>query len=557
MVKNITELKLRLMTSVFQCNNDACNGQIEIDVDGELAKIPSRCPHCGTNMGFKLISEKSVYDNYKFIKLEEPLELRIGGDTREFKARIDGYQASPNYMIRAGDVCEVACTSTVEYDSKKGLIEPFLDVWHIKPLNSAYEEIRLSDEDIHKIEELSKEEDIFHKIVKSIAPDVYGYENIKEGLVLQMFEGDRPRDGNIKNKDRHLIHILLIGDPGIGKSKLIESIYENSPKAIKSNGAGTTQAGLTATAQKDEVTSSWGMEAGSVVLADGGILTIDEFDKLNNSVMKALNEPMEQMSVSVAKAGLVQTMTARTSILAGANPKYSKFIEGKPLKEQLDIPPSTISRFDLIYVMEDKEDYDKDLDKARKILTKDWQNNQDKIIDNELLKKYITYAKNHIFPRFSDEAIISLTEFYAEVRRVASEDDDTGKPITLRELGAISRLAIARAKVELREIVTAEDSDEAIRIYQESLKTLGLNPLTAGELQNVMSKVEEEILEETEKCVQEVLLDYGNMPSKEMKRIKHHIAILYDIDKSRVNDFYNLAYESILEKIDKGEINYE
>lgn len=535
MVRNITQIQLTLTKAVFVCRG--CGKIHEVNIIDEKIGAPGKCIDCG-GKSYELIQESSEYENYKYLKLEEPIELRISGDTREFKGKIKGYLASPQYTIKAGDICELAGFVNVDFDEKKNTLSPFIDIWHIKPLNSNYEEIKLSKEDVEKIHELS-EDNIFDKLVNSVAPEVYGYNEIKKGLVLQMFGGAN------ENNDRHTIHVLLIGDPGIGKSKLIESIYEISPKAIKANGAGTTQAGLTASAIKDEILGTgWSMEAGAIVLADGGLLTIDEFDKLDHDAMKSLNEPMEQLSCSVAKAGLVQTMSARTSVLAGANPKYSRFNQFKTMEEQINIPLSTISRFDLIYALTDDINHDKDLDKAKKVLTNDFLNYSDDILDKELIKKYVNYAKNNYNPSLSSEAIEKMSQFYAETRALALDYDDMGKPITLRELGAIKRLAVAYAKLHLRDIVTVEDTEVAIDIYSKSLESLGLNFNTVGAIQNVYSEQELKMIEYAENEIREVLAE-GTLTLDYQDNIKSDMESLFDVDKSVVNKMFNLANDNV------------
>ena len=549
LVKNITPLRLKLMTAIYSCKH--CGHFHEVEENSETATLPRICKMCGSKIGFKLLPEESTYDDYKYLSLEEPLELRTGGDSREFKARVDGYLASPYYNIKPGDVCDVTGVLKVEFNEKTKALDLIIDVWHIKPLNDAYEEIKLYQDDIDKIKELSENPNIFQMLVNSIAPEVYGYNYIKEGLVLQMFEGNRPRDGGINNKERHLIHILLIGDPGIGKSKLIESVFENSPKAIKSNGAGATKAGLLASAVKNEITGTWGFECGALPLGDGGLATIDEFDKLSKDVMKALNEPMEQLTLSIAKAGIVQTMTARTSVLAGANPKYSKFVPTRSLEEQLDIPQSTISRFDLIYVMNDEIDYDTDLDKARKILRNDFENDLE-TIDKDILKKYINFAKNNIFPVLSDEAIEYISVFYAKTRRMSAMEEDIGKPITMRELNAIKRLATARAKVELRDVVTIDDAKEAIRIYSKSLEGLGLSLATVGELQNVHSNLEMNIIKMAEDEIRELYEEYGKMNKEQEDAIIILLRSSFNHDVANIKKLFKEAHRNIIDEKKRG-----
>lgn len=499
MIKNITQLKFKLVRAVYECKG--CGKVYEVDIEGENAPVLGRCAECGSK-SYTLLKESSTYENYKYLKLVEPLEMRDGGETREFKARLEGYLASPKFKLKAGDVCDLAGTFDIYVDPKTGL-ESIIDVYHIKPLNVSDDDLNLTDSDIEEIKAFAERDDIFQVFCDSIAPAVLGYNYIKEALVLQLFEGGRPSEWTDYD-DRYTIHILLIGDVGLGKSKIIEEVYERSPRAIKSNGAGSTQGGLTAVAVRDEILGVWTLDAGAVVLADQGILVIDEFDKLSHKVMKSLNEPMEQLSCSVSKAGLVQTMSARTSILAGANPKYSKFDPYKRYDEQLNIPQSTISRFDLIFAMTDKIDYQSDFEKARMILSQDFRKEKE-VLDKDFIKKYTSYAKNNVFPTMDDIVINKISQFYAQTRQLALHNDDVGKPISMREMGAIQRLSIARAKLSLRDYVTESDVDDAIKVYTNSLESLGLSLETAGEIQNIFSDLEVKLIKHSENYLKNIL----------------------------------------------------
>lgn len=499
MIKNITQLKFKLVNAVYECKG--CGKTYEVKLEGETPPVLGRCAECGSK-SYNLLKESSTYENYKYVKLVEPLEMRDGGETREFKGKLEGYLASPNFKLKAGDVCDMAGSFDIYVDAKTGL-ESMIDIYHIKPLNVSDDDLNLTESDIQQIKDFADRDDAFEVLCDSIAPAVLGYNYIKEALVLQLFEGGRPSEWTDYD-DRYTIHILLIGDVGLGKSKIIEEVYERSPRAIKTNGAGSTQGGLTAVAIRDEILGVWTLDAGAVVLADQGILVIDEFDKLSHKVMKSLNEPMEQLSCSVSKAGLVQTMSARTSILAGANPKYSKFDPYKPYDEQLNIPQSTISRFDLIFAMTDKIDYQSDFEKARMILSQDFRKEKE-VLDRDFIKKYTAYAKNNVFPTMDDIVINKISQFYAKTRQLALHNDDVGKPISLREMGAIQRLSIARAKLSLRDYVTTEDVDCAIRIYTNSLESLGLSLETAGAIQNVYSDLEVKLIKHTEQYLQNIL----------------------------------------------------
>ena len=503
MVKNITDIRVDLKQAIYECQE--CLTQTVVNVtDGTNIIIPTVCYKC-QGKKLKLLKDSSHYRDYRLVKLEEPLELRKGGATREFKGYMQDYLASPYHNIKAGDVVDVTGEFRVEPRKVRGKADGFeflIDIHNITPVDDAFEDYRLTENDKEMIIELSQNPNIYKLLCDSLAPEVYGYNTVKEGLLLQLFEGSRPVDDTFKSDtmDRWTSHILLIGDPGVGKSQLVSAVNKRAPKCISIAGTNTSQAGLTTSAVKDELTGTWTMEAGGVILADTGLLVIDEFDKLTPSAQKSLNEPMEQLSVSSAKAGLVQTMTARTSILAAANPKYSRFTDNKSIKEQLDIADSTISRFDLIFVLRDEVNETKDKNLAKTLLTKDHNQRDMEVLSDECFKKYITYMKANCFPVLTEEVIDLLSRFYVGVRQQASESYD-GKPITARDLKSLERLTIARAKCEGRNITKLSDAEDAIRIYTESLASLNLDLSQAGELVGVTSDKEMEVILDVEKMV--------------------------------------------------------
>ena len=503
MIKNITDIRVDLKQAVYECQD--CMKQTTVNVaDSNNIVIPTVCQYC-QGKRLRLLKDSSHYRDFRLVKLEEPLELRKGGATREFKGYMQDYLASPYHTIKAGDVVDVTGEFRVEPRKAHGKADGFeflLDIHNITPVNDAFEDYRLTESDKEMIIELSQREDIHQILLNTIAPEIHGYDTVKEGLLLQLFEGNRPRDDTFKttNMDRWVSHILLIGDPGIGKSQLITALLNRYPKIIGINGADTTQAGLTTSAVKDELTGTWTLEAGALVLADTGVLCIDEFDKLRASTQKSLNQGMEQLCVSSTKAGLVQTMSARTSIIAVANPKYGRFTDNKTIKEQLDIAESTLSRFDLIFVLHDKIDEKKDKELAEALLSGNNHGKDIETLSDECFKKYVTYMKSNCFPVLTDEVIQLLSDFYVDVRQSA-QDSYCGKPITARDLKSLERLTIARAKCEGRNVTKLSDAEEAIRIYTESLRSVGLDLDTAGELVGMASDEEMDIIREIEDMV--------------------------------------------------------
>lgn len=553
MIKNITDVRVDLKQASYICRECGMQNIINITDHNQAEIIPAFCKGkdcAGTSKSMRFDKDTSVYRNYRLLKLEEPLELRSGGNTREFKAIVLDYLASPFTNLKAGDVVNVTGRFKVEPRKVKGRADGYeflIHVHNITPVDDVFEDSRISEDDVQEIIELSKQDNIFELLCNSIAPEVYGYENIKKGLILQLFEGNRPSDDTFKSEsmDRWTIHILLIGDPGIGKSQLIQAMKKRAPKNITISGTNTSQAGLTVSTVKDELTGTWTMEAGATVLADTGILCIDEYDKLSKAAQKSLNEPMEQLSVSSAKAGLVQTMTARTSILAGANPKYSKFDKYSSYRKQLDIPESNLSRFDLIFVLEDDIDETKDSSLAEALLNKDFILSESEILDVDLFKKYITWVKGNCFPVLSDDAKVLLRDFYVNTRQEALNSSD-GKPITARDLKALERLTIARAKCEYRELATVEDAIEAIEVYSEALKGLGLTPLTAGDLSGVKSDDELSVISSMEMMIKSNMdVEGGILSSETIEHLKIECGMLCHEKGINEEGIFEISYENV------------
>jgi replicative DNA helicase Mcm len=553
MIKNMTDVRVDLKQASYICRECGTQNIVNIADPNQSETIPKYCrnPDCaGKSKSMFLDKDTSIYRNYKLLKLEEPLELRSGGATREFKAIVLDYLASPFHKLKVGDVVNVCGTFKIEPRKSKGRNDGYeflIHVHNISPVDDVFEDSRISEEDVAEIIELSKREDIFELLWKSLAPEVYGYETIKKGLILQLFEGNRPTSDTFKTNhmDRWTIHILLIGDPGIGKSQLIQTMKKRAPKNITISGTNTSQAGLTVSTVKDELTGTWTMEAGATVLADTGVLCIDEYDKLSPSAQKSLNEPMEQSTVSSAKAGLVQTMSARTSILAGANPKYSKFDPYKSHREQLDIPDSNLSRFDLIFTLEDEVDEEKDSQLADALLNKDFILDESELMDVDLLKKYITWIKANCFPVLSKDAKILLREFYVDTRKTASESSD-GKPITPRDLKALERLTIARAKCEFRQEATVKDVIEAIDIYKEALRGLGLTLATAGELYGVHSKDELNVISDMENMIRNNMEMEGiPLSAESMRHLEMECGVLCHEKGINREGIFDIAYSNV------------
>ncbi|XVE61753.1 hypothetical protein DITRI_Ditri06bG0065200 [Diplodiscus trichospermus] len=370
-----------------------------------------------------------------------------------------------------------------------------------------------SPRDLEFIVKFSEEHgsDVFRQTLQSICPSIYGHELVKAGITLALFGGVRKHsmDQN-KVPVRGDIHVIVVGDPGLGKSQLLQAAAAVSPRGIYVCGNATTNAGLTVAVVKDTLTSDYAFEAGAMVLADRGLCCIDEFDKMS-AEHQALLEAMEQQCVSVAKAGLVASLSARTSVLAAANPVGGHYNRAKTVNENLKMSAALLSRFDLVFILLDKPDelLDKRLSEHIMSLHAGYGENSPSLAAKKpriskasqdvegtgmrvkggslvsrlrldpkkdadfvplpavLLRKYIAYARTYVFPRMSKPAAEILQKFYLQLRDRSTSGD--GTPITARQLESLVRLAEARARVELREEITAQDARDAVDIMKESL----------------------------------------------------------------------------------------
>ncbi|KAF7804491.1 putative DNA helicase MCM8 [Senna tora] len=375
-----------------------------------------------------------------------------------------------------------------------------------------------SSRDLEFIVKFSQEHgsDLFRQVLQSICPSIYGHELVKAGITLALFGGVRKHsmDQN-KVPVRGDIHVIIVGDPGLGKSQLLQAAAAVSPRGIYVCGNATTKAGLTVAVVKDPMTSDYAFEAGAMVLADSGLCCIDEFDKMS-AEHQALLEAMEQQCVSIAKAGLVASLSARTSVLAAANPVGGHYNRAKTVNENLKMSAALLSRFDLVFILLDKPDelldkrvsehimslhagygqHSPAVNKHRGGLPSDSRivvTQNAEVVDLgvrsgslvsklrldpkrdgdfvplpiQLLRKYITYARSFVFPRMSKPAAEILQKFYLKLRDHNTSAD--GTPITARQLESLVRLAEARARLDLREEITAQDAMDVVEIMKESL----------------------------------------------------------------------------------------
>ncbi|QOJ78156.1 minichromosome maintenance protein MCM [Infirmifilum lucidum] len=483
-VTKISPVKQELVEGIFKCRT--CGFEITVRQEPEGFTKPTVCPRCEEegrkSQGFILEVEKSKFvDIQKFVLQEKPEELPPGQLPRSIEVIVREDLAD---IIRPGDRATVTGFIKVEEDKKLSkntppIFHPYIEANYIEVATKESLDIEITPEDEKKILELSRRGDVEELILNSIAPSIYGYREIKRAIALLLF-GGVPKIYPDGIRVRGDIHILLIGDPGTAKSQLLRYVASLAPRGIYTSGKGASAAGLTAAVVREKNSGEFYLEAGALVLADGGVACIDEFDKMEARDRVSIHEAMEQQTVSIAKAGIVATLNARASILAAANPVFGRYLTGRNISENIDLPVTILSRFDLIFVIKDVPDRERDRELAQYVVDFHGETYPDllnKIIPPDLLKKYIAYARRNIRPKLSAEAKKRIVDYYVAMR-AKSEDPSSPIAITPRQLEALIRLAEARAKLHFRTIVTSEDAEIAIELMEYFLRNVGIDTTT-------------------------------------------------------------------------------
>lgn len=478
-VTKISPVKQLLVEAVFRCKS--CGTELRVIQKESGLEKPEQCPHClaegeHRRKGFDLVLEKSKFvDWQRFVLQERPEELPAGQLPRSIEVVATHDLVD---VVRPGDRAVVTGILTVSVEkgikNQQPIYQMYLVANNVEVASKEALDVEITPEDEKKIRELASRSDIRDLIVNSIAPSIYGYREIKKAIALLLF-GGVPKLHPDGVRVRGDIHVLLIGDPGTAKSQLLRYSAAISPRGVYTSGKGSTAAGLTAAVVREKNTGDFFLEAGALVLADGGIACIDEFDKMDPKDRVSIHEAMEQQTVSIAKAGIVATLNARASILAAANPAFGRYLHGRPVTENIDLPPTILSRFDLIFVVTDLPNAERDRALAEYVVDfhrQVYPESLDHVISHELLKKYIAYARKYIKPKLSDSAKKKLIDFYVEMR-ARSQGADSPIAITPRQLEALIRLAEAHAKISLSEVVSESDADAAIELMLAFLRSVG------------------------------------------------------------------------------------
>merc|ERR1719446_412257 len=490
----------------------------------ESYPLPRKCPteqagrpNCPMDPYF-ILPDKCKCVDMQILKLQEaPDSVPHGEMPRHMSCFVDRSlteRAVPGNRVTVIGVYSIRKMAKIGRGGEKGAVGvrmPYLRVVGLQVetegAGRTSSNLTFTQEDEESFRRLASKPGVHEAIAKSIAPSIFGSADIKKAIACLLFGGSRKRlpDGLTRRGD---INVLLLGDPGTAKSQLLKFVERVSPVSVYTSGKGSSAAGLTASVMRDASSRSFVVEGGAMVLADGGVVCIDEFDKMREDDRVAIHEAMEQQTISIAKAGITTTLNSRCSIFAAANSIYGRWDETKG-EENIDFMPTILSRFDTIFIIKDDHNPERDTILAKHVIQVHMNAAADNTVEGELslafLKKYIAYCRSRCGPRLEQAAAEKLKNKYVLMRNSSREIEEEGEkrlaiPITVRQLEAVVRISESLAKMELQPFATDAHVDEAIRIFQVSTLSAaqsgdlqGAEGFTTEEDQELINRIEKQL----------------------------------------------------------------
>lgn len=546
-----------IQRAMYRCTK--CKAMKDVEIQHGRIEEPRRCRSCNSRDSFTLIHSRSSFSDKQTVRIQEAPESIPKGETPATFTLIM-YDSLVD-VVKPGDRVEITGilrATPIRVNAKqrtvRSVYRTYIDCVHVRTLNNNQsravgasqrnafgqkdalgqpvgqaEDVAMNMDTYTDAQRVSRKEffetlschpALYDRLSNSLAPSIFGMSDEKKGVLLQLFGGasktgpgqaneDQQSDGSARF--RSAINVLLVGDPGTSKSQLLHSAHRLAPRGVYTSGRGSSAVGLTAYVTRDPDTDDYVLESGALVLSDRGVCCIDEFDKMSEFARSVLHEAMEQQTVSIAKAGIIATLNARTAVLAAANPVNSRYDTSKSVVDNIDLPPTLLSRFDLIYLVLDAPNADSDRQLAQHIVSlffknykeigadgidegneeeaeSDVENDDDAalplapqygggdLLDSQTLTEYIAYAREKVNPVLSEGASKSLVDGYLEMR--AGGRGGTNMTATPRQLESLIRLAEAHARMHLRDDVEEEDVVEAIRLVKSALHMAAFDPNT-------------------------------------------------------------------------------
>ncbi|CAG8735992.1 27314_t:CDS:10, partial [Racocetra persica] len=484
-----------MSAAFFRCS--ICDSCVEVEVDRGKIDEPHRCRRreCNSTNTMTLIHNRSSFKDRQVCRLQETPDNIPDGQTPH-SVSVCLYDDLVD-SARPVELTAIYRSTPIRVHPRKrtikALFKTYLDVVHIArdqsrlnslsghddylsyDLNAENDDVNIvnleddmntssnrheirpefTEEEIQCFENLAKRPDLYNYLAQSLAPSIYGLDDIKKGILLQLFGGTRKKFTKSGSPQyRGDVNVLLVGDPGTAKSQMLQYVHKIAPRGVYTSGKGSSAVGLTAYVTRDPDTKQMVLESGALVLSDDGVCCIDEFDKMSDGTRAILHEVMEQQTVSVAKAGIITTLNARTSVLASANPVDSKYNPKLSIVKNIDLPPTLMSRFDLIYLVLDKVDWSADRKLARHLVALYRDDNsyvsRRDILPIKTLTKYIKYARKNYHPFIGDDQSASaLINAYVDLRKVGIDPRSSENIITAttRQLESMIRLSEAHARM--------------------------------------------------------------------------------------------------------------